>query len=305
MPGIGRIVRHVARFYPAFSRPARRHGPVRAYSPQPRCPATLLPDSTHPRSTDPLQPTGGPGDAESLAECREQLQALARQQELLAYGISHDLRAPLRAIDQFSALLQRQSAERLDEAGRAHLQRIRDAAARMGTLIESLLAYSHVERSTPARTAVDLSLLAELVVAGLREADPGREAETRVAPGLSAHGDEALLRALLEQLLRNAWQFSTDKVEVEVGGERDGGRLRLWVRDRGRGFDPRYADKLFEPFQRLHGPDEGSGHGLGLAIASRIAARHGGRLWAQSEPGRGSTFFVDLPAAPEPKEHAR
>jgi signal transduction histidine kinase len=244
-----------------------------------------------------LQPEGGAGGAEeALAACQAQLHALTRQQELLAYGISHDLRAPLRAIDQFSALLQRQG-ERLDEGSLAHVQRIRDAAARMGALIEALLEYSRVDRAELARAPVDLSLQAELVLAELQEAEPGRALQARVAPQLWALGDEAQLHGLMRELLRNAWRFSGDLVEVEVGGERHDGRLRLWVRDRGRGFDPRYADKLFEPFQRLHRADEGSGSGLGLATAARIAARHDGRLWAQSTPGAGSTFFAELPAA--------
>jgi signal transduction histidine kinase len=249
------------------------------------------------------QAVDGPGADAALAQCREQLQALARQQELLAYGISHDLRAPLRAIEQFSALLQRQSGERLDEPGRAHLQRIRDAAGRMGGLIEALLEFSRVDRAELSPAPVDLSLGAELALAGLREAEPGRQVEARVAPGLLALGDEAQLHKLMQQLLRNAWCFSGDVVRVEVGGARENDRLRLWVRDQGRGFDPRYAGKLFEPFQRLHGAEEGSGHGLGLAIAARIVARHGGRMWAESQPGAGSTFFVELPAAPEPPEN--
>ena len=273
-------------------------------APQHRSPRrTPLPDTSLQRPPA-LPPAGGAGEADALARCQAQLQALARQQELLAYGISHDLRAPLRAIDQFSALLQRQSGERLDEGGRAHLQRIRDAAARMGLLIEALLEYSRVERAPLAAVPVDLTLQAELVLAELQEAEPGRTVAAEVAPGLAVVGDEAQLRTLLRHLLRNAWQFSGERVEIEVGGERHDGGLRLWVRDRGRGFDPRYADKLFEPFQRLHAADEGSGSGLGLAVASRIVARHGGRLWAQSAPGEGSTFFVELPATPDSREHA-
>ena len=248
-------------------------------------------------------PAAGIAGADTLADCQAQLQALARQQELLAYGISHDLRAPLRAIDQFSAMLQRHADAQLDATGRGHLQRIREATARMGELIESLLELSHVDRVALAVAPVDLSLQAELVAAELQEAAPDRAAQVDVVTGLVAMGDEPQLRLLLRQLLRNAWQFSGPRVQVEVGGERDQDRLRLWVRDHGRGFDARYADKLFEPFQRLHASDEGSGSGLGLAIASRIAARHGGRLWARSEGDDGSTFFVELPAPPEPREH--
>ena len=239
----------------------------------------------------------------ALAACESRLQTLARQQELLAYGISHDLRAPLRAIDNFSALLQRRSAEALDETGRGHLQRIRDAAARMGGLIDDLLAFSSVERGELQSLPVDLSLLAELALAELQEAEPERTLQARVEPGLRVQGDEAQLRTMLVQLLRNAWNFSDEPVQVVIDGQREDGRLRLAVRDHGRGFDMRYADKLFEPFQRLHASDEGSGNGLGLAIAKRIVERHGGRLWAHSEPGAGSTFFVELPAPTEEAEH--
>lgn len=260
-----------------------------------------LPDAMRQLPTAP-PPAGAVDEAAELARCQAQLAALSREQELLAYGISHDLRAPLRSIDQFSALLQRQAGDRLDASARAHLQRIRDGAARMGKLIEALLEYSRVERAPMAQAPVDLSLQAELVLAELRDAEPGRAVQADIAEGLAATGDEALLRSLLRQLLHNAWRFSDDPVVMEVGGERHDGRLRLWVRDRGRGFEPRYADKLFEPFQRLHGAEEGAGSGLGLATASRIVARHGGRLWAQSEPGAGSTFFVELPAAPDPRE---
>lgn len=263
-----------------------------------------LPD-TKPPLQSATQPAGGKASGDALAQCQAQLQALSRQQELLAYGISHDLRAPLRAIDQFSALLQRQSGERLDEGGRAHLQRIRDSAARMGHLIEALLEYSRVERAALEMAPVDLSLQAELVLAELQEAEPERALSAEVAPHLAAFGDEAQLRMLLRHLLRNAWQFSGERVEVEVGGDDHDGNLRWWVRDHGRGFDARYADKLFEPFQRLHGVEEGSGSGLGLAVASRIVARHGGRIWAQSESGAGSTFFIELPAGPDQREHAR
>jgi signal transduction histidine kinase len=260
-----------------------------------------LADDSHQHGTAP-PPAGGTGADDALSRCQAQLAALLRQQELLAYGISHDLRAPLRAIDNYAALLQRQFGERLDDPGREHLQRIRDAGRRMGALIGSLLELSRGERGELDLAPVDLSLLAELVLAELQEADPERALHARVEPGLRVHGDAEQLRSLLLQLLRNAWNFSDGPVHVEVAGARMGGQLRVSVHDRGRGFDMRYAAKLYEPFQRLHGADEGAGSGLGLAIANRIVERHGGRLWAHSEPGAGSTFFVELPAATDPTE---
>ena len=247
------------------------------------------------------QPQTEPALRQALAERDATVHALARQQEVFAYGISHDLRAPLRAIESFSALLDRPAAA-LDEAGRGYVQRIRAAAARMGGLIDALLDLSRVDRVELAPEPVDLGLLAGLAVAELQEAEPGRAVELDVAPELVAFGDERQLRMLVTQLLRNAWKFSADRdrVRIEVLGERDGDLLRVSVRDHGSGFDMRYAQKLFEPFQRLHGPEQGSGNGLGLAIARRIVERHGGRLWAESEPGAGSTFGFDLPVAANP-----
>lgn len=240
---------------------------------------------------------------QALAEREASLRALARQQEVFAHGISHDLRAPLRTIENFSALLERQAADVLDEAGLDYLHRIRDAATRMGVLIEALLDFSRVDRSELKPETVDLGLLADLALAELQDAEPPgavpRSVRATVAPGLLALGDERQLRMLLAQLLSNAWNFSGDEVVVDISGERDGGVLRIAVRDQGIGFDMRYAAKLFEPFQRLHGPEQGAGNGIGLAIARRIVERHGGRIRGQSEPGAGSTFFVDLPAADE------
>jgi signal transduction histidine kinase len=251
------------------------------------------------RNSQALQSAPGAGEEALRAALEERdarLQALLRQQEVFAHGISHDLRAPLRTIENFSALMQRH-ADALDPVDRDHLHRIREAATRMGVLIEALLDYSRVDRAELHPQPVDLSLLAGLALAELQEAEPGRELQAAVAPGLMALGDEAQLRMLVTQLLRNAWAFSGDKVVVDVSGERDGDALRIAVQDHGSGFDMRYAGKLFEPFQRLHGAEQGAGNGIGLATARRIVERHGGRIRAESRPGSGSTFFLELPAA--------
>ena len=232
------------------------------------------------------------------------LEQLARQQEVFAYGISHDLRAPLRAIETFSALLERRSADQLDPTGRDHLQRIRDAASRMGLLIELLLDLSRVERVDLAREPVDLGLLFGLAAAELQEADPGRRLELQIAPDLWVRGDERLLRMLATQLVRNAWNFSGEDVSIAITGSTRGGMREVAVRDRGRGFDMRYAEKLFEPFQRLHAPEEGAGSGIGLAIAHRVAQRHGGSIRGESGAGAGSIFRVTLPIAEAPDEQA-
>jgi signal transduction histidine kinase len=253
-------------------------------------------------SQAPLHPVqSAPGDAalaERLARSQAELQALREEFEQFTYAVSHDLRAPLRAIDNFAGLLERRLGEDLDPTARDHLDRIRGASTRLGGLIDALLQLSRAARHELQPQAVDLSLLAEWAVAELQEAEPERAATVVVQPGLVAHGDEVLLRQLLQLLLHNAWKFSAEaeRVELEVGGETAGERLLLRVRDHGSGFDMRYDDKLFVPFQRLHGPEQGGGHGIGLAVAARIVARHGGTIRAEAEPGAGATFYVDLPA---------
>ena len=234
-------------------------------------------------------------NAEARADAAD---ASERQLQMFADAVAHDLRAPLRSIESFSGLLAKRAGEQLDETGRDYLERIRNAASRMSSLLAALADLSHATRTELKPGPVDLSLLADWVLAELQEAEPGRVVRAQVQPGLVAHGDERLLKLLLEQLLHNAWKFAQNRSEarIEVGGSNDAGGTRLFVRDNGSGFDMRYAHKLFEPFQRLHGPDEGGGHGLGLAIAQRIAERHHGYLRAESEPDVGSTFHLHLPA---------
>jgi PAS domain S-box-containing protein len=228
-----------------------------------------------------------------------ELQALNKHLELFAFGISHDLRAPLRTIDSFAAILEQQHAAQLDDPARQHLQRIRRAAAAMAQLIDRLLELSRANRSELRQEPVDLSLLAEWVGAELQEGEPGRTAVIHVQPGLAAIGDERLLKVLLGQLMENAWKFSRgrEQVRIEVGGHRDAAGLQLWVRDWGSGFGIEYADKVFEPFKRAHAPEQGGGNGLGLAIARRIVERHGGTIGAESMPGAGTTIRIILPAA--------
>lgn len=244
-----------------------------------------------------------------VAEHGAALDASHRQLQLFADAVAHDLRAPLRSIESFSALLADRAGERLNETDRDYLARIRAAATRMTGLLAMLTELSHVTRAEMRIAPVDLSLLADWVGAELQDADPSRRGEVRVQPGLQVEGDERLLKLMLTQLMHNAWKFSAlaaeadAPVRIEVGGETRDGALALSVRDHGSGFDMRYAHKLFEPFQRLHGPDQGGGHGLGLAIARRVAERHRGRLRAHAEPGAGSTFTVELPLVSRGEEN--
>lgn len=239
--------------------------------------------------------------ARQLADARTELVAMHRLQASFAHGVSHDLRAPLRAIDSFSALLATHLDAGLDDTSRDYIARIRGASTRMAELIDALLELSRAMRAELRSAPVDIGLLVDWAHAELADTDAGRDAQIEVQPGLQALGDERQLRLLVNHLLHNAWKFSRDRdrVRVEIGGEPRADRIVVHVRDHGSGFDMRYADRLFEPFQRLHGPEQAGGNGLGLAIVRCVAERHGGRVWAQSEPGAGSTFFVELPAVPD------
>jgi len=233
-----------------------------------------------------------------LRACQEELAALQKEQALVSYGIAHDLRAPLRAIDGFSAMLEANSGDVLDAAGLDYLARIRAAASRMASLIDGLQALSRASHDQIDLTSVDASLLAEWALAELRDAEPGRAVEVDVQPGIRVRADERQLKLLFDQLLHNAWKFSAgaDAVRITVSAERRDDRVVIHVRDQGSGFDPRHAARAFEPFQRVHGPDEGGGHGLGLAIARRIATRLGGSIGVDAVAGEGCTFHVELPA---------
>lgn len=236
-------------------------------------------------------------ESDPLLQAQAQLESARRQLQLLTDTISHDMRAPLRAIEGFATRIADSARDRLDAREREQLQRISDAAARMNALLEGLGELSRATHAELEYEDVDLSLVAEWALADLQTADPSRQVELQVQPGLRARGDERLLRQMLTRLLHNAWKFSATRplVRIEVTGQREPGRHRLTIRDHGIGFDPRFADKLFQPLQRLHSVEQGAGHGLGLAIAQAVAARHGGCIVATSQPGDGATFTVELP----------
>ncbi len=224
------------------------------------------------------------------------LETINHELEAFSYSVSHDLRAPLRAIDGFSQMLLEDHAGSLDAEGRDSLQRVRAAASRMGLLIDDLLKLARVTRTELKPEAVDLSAIAQDIVLELRRQDPERDAEFAIAADLGAQGDAQLLRIALQNLLDNAWKFTRGKPGVRVVFdvvEREG-KPAYFVRDNGVGFDMAYAGKLFGAFQRLHDVREFPGTGIGLATVQRVIHRHGGRIWAESAVGQGATFYFTL-----------
>jgi PAS domain S-box-containing protein len=221
-----------------------------------------------------------------------ELLAVNKELESFSYSVSHDLRAPLRAIDGFSLALLEDCGEKLSEDGRAHLQRIRAGAEDMGHLIDDLLNLARTARQELIRETVNLSEFAQEIVSQLQSASPRRTVTFTIAPSLMAEGDRTLLRLMLENLLGNAWKFTGNRPDahIEFGAEIHGTEPVFFVRDNGAGFDMRHADRLFGPFQRLHDGHDFPGTGVGLATVQRIIHRHGGRIWAESAVGRGATF---------------
>ena len=235
-------------------------------------------------------------DEEALRAAKLTAEAAGKELEAFSYSVSHDLRAPLRAIDGFSQALLEDHVEVLDGEGKRHLERVRSAAQRMSDLIEDLLKLSRLSRLQLQPEGVDLSALAMEAVEGLRRADPGREVAVQIAGGLRARGDARLLRIVLENLLGNAWKYTRKRegAEIEFSRAFVGGEAAWFVRDNGAGFDMVYADKLFGAFQRLHRVEEFEGTGIGLATAQRIIRLHGGRIWAEGAVDEGATFFFSL-----------
>lgn len=231
-----------------------------------------------------------------LLQAKAATDAANRELEAFSYSVAHDLRAPLRSIDGFSQAVLEDCAEALDDTGKRHLGYVREAAQDMAALIDGLLSLSRVTRSELRREPIDLAGLARSVLAQLQRTAPGRVVETVVAENMTAHGDARLLRSVLENLLGNAWKFTRNRAAatIEVGSRKHNGECIYFVRDNGAGFDMAYADKLFGAFQRLHSAAEFEGTGIGLATVQRIVKRHGGRIWAESEVGRGATFFFTL-----------
>lgn len=241
-----------------------------------------------------------------VAERTRELAVSNRELELFAYSVSHDLRAPLQAIDGFGRALLAHHADQLNERGRHFLDRIRENTSQMAGLIDDLLSLARVTRTEIRSERVDLAARARQLAERLRQRDPERVVEVEIEPELVCPGDPGLLGIVLQNLVENAWKFTarTEQAQIRIGSRAlDDGELAVYVADNGAGFDMAYADKLFHAFQRLHAATDFEGTGIGLATVHRIVTRHGGRVWAESAPGRGATFFFTLKAgAPHEKQ---
>ena len=232
-----------------------------------------------------------------VAERTARLEAVNQELESFCYSVSHDLRAPLRGIDGFARALEEVKSIQLDETASGYLGRVRTAAERMGQLIDDLLQLSRISRVELRKDAIDLSELAATIIGELRQNEPERPIEVAIQPGVQVSGDARLLRIMLENLLNNAWKFTSKTEDSKITFDTtpdDDGRSICRIRDNGVGFDMRYANKLFSPFQRLHSMSEFPGTGIGLATVKRIVQLHGGRVWADGVPNQGATISFSL-----------
>lgn len=241
--------------------------------------------------------------SQKVQAANQQLAAVNKELEAFSYSVSHDLRAPLRHINGFSQILLEDYAHLLDEEGRTFLHEVRNASVEMAQLIDDLLELSRVTRREIQREVVNLSELAQTVLAELDTREPGRSVQAKVEAGLFAQGDKRLLGVVLRNLLGNAWKFTSkrDPAKIIFGQAEQNGEKVYFVRDNGAGFDMDYADKLFGAFQRLHSATEFEGSGVGLATVQRVIRRHGGQVWAEGLVNQGATFYFTLPEVQERK----
>lgn len=232
-----------------------------------------------------------------VIERTAELTAANKELEAFSYSVSHDLRAPLRGIDGFSQALMARYSEQLDDKGKHYISRIRVGTQRMGELIDDMLTLSRVTRTEMRRKEVDLSAIANEMITELQQLEPAREVEFAIAPGLIAIGDAQLLRIVLENLLNNAWKFTSANIQTKIEFDaiiQTDTKVAYFVRDNGAGFDMTYVNKLFGAFQRLHSTTQFPGTGIGLATVQRIIHRHGGQVWAEGAVDQGATFYFTL-----------
>jgi PAS domain S-box-containing protein len=225
-----------------------------------------------------------------------ELEAVNRELEAFSYTVSHDLKSPLRSIDGFARALLEDYADKLDATGKDYLVRVNAAGLRMNQLIDAMLNMARLTRGELHEKTVDLGSLAHVVARNLQKRDPKRQVELTISEDVKAKGDQDMLMIVLQNLLDNSWKFTSKhpSAKIEFGAVESGGRTVYFVRDDGAGFDMQFTDKLFMPFKRFHSDAEFPGLGIGLAIVHRIILRHNGRIWAESAPEKGTTFFFSL-----------
>jgi light-regulated signal transduction histidine kinase (bacteriophytochrome) len=234
---------------------------------------------------------------QQLEVANRELETVNKELEAFSYSVSHDLRAPLRTIDGFTHALLEDYDQHLPEEGQNFLTRIRTATRRMAELIDALLSLAGVTRKSLERVSVDLGALATKIFAELQSQQPDRHVSCSISEDLIVNGDRQLLQIALENLIGNAWKFTAkwEDAHIEVGIQEDIGEQIYFIRDNGAGFNMDYKDRLFGAFQRLHSMAEYPGTGIGLATVQRIIHRHGGRIWAESTIGQGTTFYFTIP----------
>jgi light-regulated signal transduction histidine kinase (bacteriophytochrome) len=233
---------------------------------------------------------------EELQQRSAELQASNKELEAFSYSISHDLRAPLRAIDGFTRIIAEDFKGAFPPEANPYFQHISDASIQMGQLIDDMLRLSRITRIELRPFSVNLSELAASVISDLQSREPTRKIKVTIEPGLTTTGDERLLRVAFENLLNNAWKFTgkTKNAHIQVGQTMQADKNVFYIKDNGVGFDMAYSEKLFGAFQRLHTVDEFPGTGIGLAIVQRVITKHGGQIWVESEPNKGATFYFTL-----------
>lgn len=239
-------------------------------------------------------------DITELMATQAALRIANHELETFSYTVSHDLRSPLVTVQGFSQLLSKELGPTAGEKVRHYLERIGEAVEHMGRLVDGLLTLSHVARSKIRLEDVDVGAMAADILAMLRRSDPGRKVATNIQEGLHVRADSRLMASLLENLLGNAWKFSSGAAHAQISVGRatqSTSEVVLFVKDNGAGFDMAHTGQLFNAFERLHKPGEFPGMGIGLATVHRIVARHGGRVWAEAAAGQGACFYVALPQA--------
>jgi PAS domain S-box-containing protein len=232
-----------------------------------------------------------------VVKARDAAEAANKELEAFSYSVSHDLRTPLRSIDGFSQVLLEDYQDKLDDTAKSYLDRVRKATQHMGRLIDDMLKLSRVTRSEFHHESVDLSTMVRAIAEELQQNNPDRAVEVVIREGVFVNGDPTLLKIALENLVNNAWKFSSREArpQFEFGTTVKEGKTACFIRDNGVGFDMAYVDKLFGAFQRLHTSLEFPGTGIGLATVRRVFNRHGGQVWVEAEVGKGATFYFTLP----------